>query len=106
MVRDSERGSRPPAAGGPADALKEAVERTFQGAAGGAAGAQRRAQDLFDDVTSALQRLRESVDDRSAAEAVEQLREEVRALSDRVAALERAAAKPTTTKSKTTATRS
>jgi hypothetical protein len=38
--------------GGATDALREAVERTFTGVAAGAAGAPKKAGELFDDVAS------------------------------------------------------
>src|SRR4051794_41259573 len=89
MAKKKEKGKKKKDAAGAADALREAVERTFAGAAGGAAGAQKRAQELFDDVTSALNRLRDAVEERRVLETLETLRDQVEGLARRVAALER-----------------
>jgi hypothetical protein len=105
MAKKKEKAKGKKASGNPADALRDAVERTFAGAAGGAAGAQKRAQDLFDDATSALNRLREGLEQGRLLEQVEQLREQVDGLAGRVAALE-AAAKPATTTKRSTSSRS
>src|SRR3954466_12717765 len=64
MAKKKEKGKSKQGSGGAADALREAVERTFQGAAGGAAGAQKRVQDIFDELNTQVQRLRETVDER------------------------------------------
>src|SRR3982751_6711814 len=89
MGKKKEKGKKEKESSNPADALREAVERTFAGAAGGAAGAQKRAQELFDDVTSALNRLRDAVEERRVLETLETLRDQVEGLARRVAALER-----------------
>lgn len=69
----------------PADALRDAVERTFAGAAGGASA---RMSDVFDDFASALTRLRETLDERRVIETLESLRDEVAGLRQRVSELE------------------
>ena len=77
------------------DAVRGAVERTFQATTGGTEGARDRGRTLLDDVASAAQRIRESFDDLRVLEDVRGLRAEVEALSRRVAELEKqAAAKP------------
>jgi hypothetical protein len=77
------------------DAVRGAVERTFQATAGGTEGARDRGRSLLDDVASAAQRIRESFDDLRVLEDVKGLRAEIEALSRRVAELEKQqAAKP------------
>jgi cell division septum initiation protein DivIVA len=76
------------------DAVRGAVERTFQATAGGTEGARDRGRSLLDDVASAAQRIRESFDDLRVLEDVRGLRAEIEALSRRVAELEKQAAKP------------
>jgi BMFP domain-containing protein YqiC len=88
------------------DAVRGAVERTFQATTGGTEGARDRGRSLLDDVASAAQRIRESFDDLRVLEDVRGLRAEIEALSKRVAELEKkqaaaparkpAAPKPTT----------
>ena len=67
-------------AGGPREAVRGAVESTFQRAAGGAS----RAQELLDDVATTLKALR----DANLVETLESVRDEVQSLARRVAALE------------------
>src|SRR5215217_5426587 len=83
------------------DAVRGAVERTFQATTGSTEGARDRGRSLLDDVASAAQRIRESFDDLRVLEDVRGLRTEIEALSRRVAELEKkqaaapgAAAKP------------
>jgi len=76
------------------DAVRGAVERTFQATTGSTEGARDRGRSLLDDVASAAQRIRESFDDLRVLEDVRGLRAEVEALSKRVAELERQAGKP------------
>src|SRR5688572_6322065 len=71
------------------DAVRGAVERTFQATAGGTEGARDRGRSLLDDVASAAQRIRESFDDLRVLEDVRGLRSEIEALSKRVAELEK-----------------
>jgi len=85
------------------DAVRGAVERTFQATTGGTEGARDRGRGLLDDVASAAQRIRESFDDMKVLEDVRGLRAEVDALSRRVAELEKQpAAKPASARSGTT----
>ena len=81
------------------EAVRGAVERTFQATTGSTEGARDRGRSLLDDVASAAQRIRESFDDLRVLEDVRGLRTEIEALSKRVAELEKkqaasAAAKP------------
>src|SRR3954469_9904942 len=81
------------------DAVRSAVERTFQATTGSTEGARDRGKSLLDDVAAAAQRIRESFDDLRVLEDVRGLRAEVDALSRRVAELEKqAAAKPAATR--------
>src|ERR687893_1940366 len=75
------------------DAVRGAVERTFQATTGGTEGARDRGRNLLDDVTTAAQRIRESFDDLRVLEDVRGLRVEIEALSRRVAELEKQSAK-------------
>src|SRR3954454_9269381 len=79
------------------EAVRGAVERTFQATAGGTEGARDRGRSLLDDVASAAQRIRESFDDLRVLEDVRGLRTEIEALSRRVAELEKQTAKPART---------
>src|SRR5215208_3374291 len=76
------------------DAVRGAVERTFQATTGSTEGARDRGRSLLDDVASAAQRIRESFDDLRVLEDVRGLRAEVEALSKRVAELEKQLAGP------------
>jgi hypothetical protein len=76
------------------EAVRGAVERTFQATAGQTEGARDRGRSLLDEVASAAQRIRESFDDLRVLEDIRGLRAEIQSLSERVAALERSAAKP------------
>jgi cell division septum initiation protein DivIVA len=92
------------------DAVRGAVERTFQATTGGTEGARDRGRSLLDDVASAAQRIRESFDDLRVLEDVRGMRAEIEALSRRVAELEKSAAKPAratrTTSARSTSARS
>jgi cell division septum initiation protein DivIVA len=76
------------------EAVRGAVERTFQATTGQTEGARDRGRSLLDDVASAAQRIRESFDDLRVLEDVRGLRAEIEALSRRVAELEKQVAKP------------
>src|SRR5215218_691036 len=89
MAKKDKKGKKSQGPGAAADALRDAVERTFQAGAGGAGVAQKRAAELFDDLSAAMLRLREAVDERRVLETIEQIRDEVQGLAGRVAALER-----------------
>jgi uncharacterized protein YoxC len=76
------------------EAVRGAVERTFQATTGSTESARDRGRSLLDDVASAAQRIRESFDDLRVLEDVRGLRAEIEALSRRVAELEKQVAKP------------
>jgi hypothetical protein len=86
--KDKKTKKKDKASGGPADAVRSAVERTFQATAEGAQTTRLRARDLVDEVTGATQRVREVIDDLRVLEDLKGLRSEIEALSRRVAALE------------------
>src|SRR5919202_4988219 len=71
------------------DAVRGAVERTFQATTGGTQAGRDRGRSLLDEVAAAAQRIRESFDDLRVLEDVRGLRAEIEALSRRVAALEK-----------------
>jgi len=83
------------------DAVRGAVERTFQATTGGTEGARDRGRSLLDDVASAAQRIRESFDDLRVLEDVRGLRAEIEALNRRVAELESKQAAPAGAAAKT-----
>src|SRR5215203_3927129 len=87
------------------DAVRGAVERTFQATTGSTEGARDRGRSLLDDVASAAQRIRESFDDLRVLEDVRGLRAEIEALSRRVAELEKKQAAAPGTASKRTPAR-
>ena len=80
-------------------AVRTAVERTFHATADQAQSTRTRAQDLVDEVAGAAGRLREMVDQLGV---LEDIKKQVEALSNRVAALERGggSAKPAATTSR------
>ena len=86
--KDKKKDARPDPAD-VVDAVRGAVERTFQATTGGTEGARDRGRSLLDDVASAAQRIRESFDDLRVLEDVRGLRSEIEALSRRVAELEK-----------------
>src|SRR5215218_2745989 len=86
------------------EAVRGAVERTFQATTGGTEGARDRGRNLLDDVASAAQRIRESFDDLRVLEDVRGLRAEIEALSRRVAELEKQVAKPAAAPARAAAT--
>ncbi|PZR67748.1 MAG: hypothetical protein DLM63_05520 [Solirubrobacterales bacterium] len=78
-----------------ADAVRGAVDRTFQATVGQAQITRERAQELVDELTGAAGRVRAVLDDvlvQSAGDDLRSLREELRALERRVRALEGGAA--------------
>ena len=82
---------------GRGDAVRQAVDEAFQAAAGQAQFTRERAQEIVDELSGAAGRLRDVLDDLRppTGDDVRELREEMRALAARVAALEEAAsAKP------------
>ena len=87
------------------EAVRGAVERTFQATTGQTEGARDRGRSLLDDVASAAQRIRESFDDLRVLEDVRGLRAEIEALSKRVAELEKKQAASSSAAAKTAATK-
>ena len=78
------------------EAVRKAVDQAFQSTAGSATSQARgRAQDLVDDLAQAAGRVREAIDDLRppTSEEIRGLRADVRALEERVAALETAKSK-------------
>ena len=71
------------------DAVRGAVERTFQATTGGTEGARDRGRSLLDDVASAAQRIRESFDDLRVLEDVRGCAPRSRRCRRRVAELEK-----------------
>src|SRR5919108_3050351 len=70
------------------EAVRSAVERTFQATTEGAAGTQKRTRALVDEVAHAAARIRETIEDLKVLEDVRGLRAEIESLAKRVAALE------------------
>ncbi len=71
------------------EAVRSAVERTFQASAEGAAGDARSARkQLVDEVANAAARVRETIEDLKVLEDVRGLRREIESLARRVGALE------------------
>src|SRR4051794_26401356 len=85
---------------GRADAVRTAAVQAFQATAGQAGVTRERAQDLADELASAAGRVIGALDDLRPATAddIRSLREDVRALEGRIAALETAAAQPAPTR--------
>jgi cell division septum initiation protein DivIVA len=103
MPKKEKKASKKDKGRDPADvveAVRGAVERTFQATTGGTEGARDRGRNLLDDVASAAQRIRESFDDLRVLEDVRGLRSEIEALGKRVAELEKKQAAATTTAAK------
>jgi hypothetical protein len=86
MAKKKEKGAKKKDSAGPRDAVRGAVESTFQRAAGGAS----KAQDLLDEIATTLKALR----DANLVETLEGVRDEVQSLAKRVAALELRSAEP------------
>ena len=70
------------------EAVRSAVERTFQATTEGAGATQKRTRALVDEVAHAAARIRETIEDLKLLEDVRGLRAEIDALGRRVAALE------------------
>jgi polyhydroxyalkanoate synthesis regulator phasin len=90
-----------------AEALRGAVDRTFQATVGQAQGTRDRAQEVVDELAAAATRVRDVIDDLRVAshDEVRELREQVAKLEARVAALEGGAAKGTARAKRTAAGR-
>src|ERR687883_108026 len=77
--------------GGPQDAVeavRAAVERTFQASAEGAQSTRERTRELIDEVASAATRVRQTFEELRVLDELKGLRGEVDALARRVAELE------------------
>ena len=83
--KDKQKGSD---AADAVEAVRSAVERTFQATTEGAAGTSKRTRQLVDEVAHAASRIRETIEDLKILEDVRGLRSELDALARRVAALE------------------
>jgi hypothetical protein len=70
------------------EAVRSAIERTFQATSEGAAGTQKRTRALVDEVAHAAARIRETIEDLRVLEDVRGLRQEIASLTSRVGALE------------------
>ena len=83
--KDKQKGSD---AADAVEAVRSAVERTFQATTEGAAGTSKRTRALVDEVANAASRIRETIEDLKILEDVRGLRAEIEGLARRVAALE------------------
>ena len=83
--KDKQKGSD---AADAVEAVRSAVERTFQATTEGAASTSKRTRNLVDEVAAAASRIRETIEDLRILEDVRGLRSEIEALARRVAALE------------------
>jgi hypothetical protein len=70
------------------EAVRSAVERTFQATTEGAAGTQKRTRALVEEVAHAAARIRETIEELRVLEDVRGLRREIESLARRVATLE------------------
>jgi hypothetical protein len=70
------------------EAVRSAVERTFQATTEGAASTSKRTRNLVDEVAAAAARIKETIEELKILEDVRGLRGEVEGLARRVAALE------------------
>jgi hypothetical protein len=89
--KDKKKGkkdARPSDAAEAVEAVRSAVERTFQATTEGAAGTQKRTRALVDEVAHAASRIRETIEELRILEDVKGLRREIESLARRVAALE------------------
>ena len=83
--KDKQKGSD---AADAVEAVRSAVERTFQATTEGAASTSKRTRNLVDEVAAAASRIRETIEDLKIVEDVKGMRTEIEALARRVAALE------------------
>jgi hypothetical protein len=83
--KDKQKGSD---AADAVEAVRSAVERTFQATSEGAASTSKRTRNLVDEVAAAASRIRETIEDLKILEDVRGLRTELEGLARRVAALE------------------
>src|SRR5918996_2805912 len=83
--KDKEKGSDATDA---IEAVRSAVERTFQATSEGAATTSKRTRTLVDEIGHAAARVRETLEELKVLEDVRGLRAEIEALARRIAALE------------------
>jgi len=83
--KDKQKGSD---AADAVEAVRSAVERTFQATSEGAATTSKRTRNLVDEVAAAASRIRETIEDLKVVEDVKGMRSEIEGLARRVAALE------------------
>ena len=83
--KDKQKGSD---AADAVEAVRSAVERTFQATTEGAASTSKRTRTLVDEVANAASRIRETIEELKILEDVRGIRTELEALARRVAALE------------------
>jgi BMFP domain-containing protein YqiC len=83
--KDKQKGSD---AADAVEAVRSAVERTFQATTEGAASTSKRTRNLVDEVAAAASRIRETIEDLKVLEDVRKLRADIEGLARRVAALE------------------
>lgn len=102
--KDKQKGSD---AADAVEAVRSAVERTFQATTEGAATTSKRTRNLVDEVAAAASRIRETIEDLKVLEDVRKLRADIEGLGRRVAALESrgAPSRPAPAKRTTTAKR-
>ena len=70
------------------EAVRSAVERTFQATTEGAASTSKRTRSLVEEVAAAASRIRETIEDLKILEDVRAIRTELEGLARRVTALE------------------
>src|SRR5918998_6014794 len=95
--KDKQKGSD---AADAVEAVRSAVERTFQATTEGAGATQKRTRALVDEVAHAASRIRETIEELRVLEDVRGLRREIESLARRVAALEVRETKPAATPSR------
>jgi DNA-binding protein HU-beta len=83
--KDKQKGSD---AADAVEAVRSAVERTFQATTEGAATTSKRTRNLVDEVAAAASRIRETIEDLKILEDVRAIRTEIEGLARRVTALE------------------
>jgi hypothetical protein len=86
--KNKKKDKKPTEAADAVEAVRGAIERTFQATTEGAAGTQKRTRALVDEVAHAAARIRETIEDLRVLEDVRGLRREIASLTSRVAALE------------------
>src|SRR5919206_881794 len=106
--KDSKKKEKRAGRGGPQDAVeavRAAVERTFQASAEGAQSTRERTRELIDEVASAATRVRQTFEELRVLDELKGLRGEVEALARRVSELEAAGRAGAPTSGRTASTR-